>query len=563
MTAIAIILLNQQGLETAQKLKSHLGTAEIWGLEGRTTGVDKSFKNTGDHLRNLYEAGVTIIGFCAAGILIRALSPCLENKRAEPPVLAMSDDASVAVPLLGGLTGANELSVQISRALGGVAAITASGARRYAVQLEAPPQGYALANPEDAKRITSDILNGATIALDGPCPWLEDSRLPLSGSGDITLRISCFNEALPKNGLLYHPKKLLLEIEDKATTLDHVLAAFKETGFALPALAAVMTSAAGPVGTAKLIAQALGVPLRLVENYRELSIARRISLKASELTGAAVESNNNTSTLSLIETKTLPELRYLGRSTGKVSVIGLGPGAARWRTPEVTTALENADCLVGYKTYLDMVPKRFMQQRFASDNRVEIERAKEALDLAKTGKHVVVVSSGDPGIFAMAGAVLEALDRWPATWKHIDLEILPGLSAMQGAAAKSGAPLGHDFAVISLSDIRKPFDIIEKRLIAAAESDMVIAIYNPASKTRRHQVEQMKARLLEHKAPETLTLLARNIGRDGEQTEITTLGALDTNRIDMRTMLIIGSSKTRQFNGPDGQPLLYTPRSYE
>lgn len=553
MSSLAIILLNQQGLETAQRLKAELKEAVIWGLEGRTTGADKSFENTGDHLRQLYNDGTTIIGLCAAGILIRALSPCLENKRAEPPVLALSDDAAVAVPLLGGLTGANELAVKIAKALGGTAAITASGARRYAVQLEAPPPGYALANPGDAKRITSDILNGATIALDGPCPWLEDSRLPLSGSGDIILRISTFNETLPKNGLLYHPKKLLLEIEDEATSLNCVNAAFNETGFAKQSLAAVITSQNGPVGVAKSIAKKLAIPLRFVESYTELKIARRLSLATPEVKGK----------LSLIELKSIPEIKYLGRGLGKVSVIGLGPGKASWQTPETTTTLEKADCLVGYKTYLDMVPARFMQQRLASDNRVEIERAKEALDLAKAGKHVVVVSSGDPGIFAMAGAVLEALDRWPATWPHIDIEVLPGLSAMQGAAALSGAPLGHDFAVISLSDIRKPFGIIEKRLRAAANSDLVIAIYNPASKTRREQVERMKAILLEEKVPETLVLQARNIGREGEERTITTLSALDTNTIDMRTMLIIGSSKTKQFAGPDGQPLLYTPRSYE
>lgn len=553
MTNPAIILLNEKGLETAKRIQRLYPEAIIWGLEGRASSADKSFTQTGEHLRQLYGSGITIIGLCATGILIRALSPALNSKHNEPAVLAVSDDGALVVPLLGGLTGANEMALELARTLGATPAITASGARHYAIQLEAPPDNYSLANPGDAKRITSDILAGATVTLDGECSWLEDSKLPFTGNGDITLRISAFNEDLPQHGLLYHPKSLLLEIDTPHTTLEDVKTAFDETGFAPAALAAIITSEFGPVGSAKQIAANLDVPLRLVENYTTLKIARRTSLKAPAINGQ----------LSLIELKSPPDVTFLGRPVGRISVVGLGPGKESWRTPEVKQALEAADCLVGYQTYIDMVPTRFMQRRLPSDNRVELERAMEALDIAARGNHVAIVSSGDPGIFAMASAVLEAIDKNPGKWAHIDLEILPGLSAMQGAAALTGAPLGHDFAVISLSDIRKPFEIIEQRLIAAANSDMVIAIYNPASKTRRQQVERMKKTLCEIKAPETPVLIAKNIGRPGEERRITTLGALDTDLIDMRTMLIIGSSKTRVIKGPDGQPLIYTPRSYE
>lgn len=553
MTAPAIILLNQHGLETAREIKTALKGAVIWGLEGRTTGTDETFTETTAHLRELYQIGQPILGLCAAGILIRALSPLLENKRGEPPVLAIADDGAVIVPLLGGLTGANELARTLSTALGGTAAITASGARRLGLQLEAPPEGYMLANPAEAKRITSDILSGKSVRLEGDCPWLAQAALPFSETGEITLRVSAHQSALPEDGLLYHPKTLLIEIRDEAASIADITDFIERHGLAMPSLAAFIVSQSGPVGTAKQLARSLGLPLRLIGDNETLTAA---SLQPSS-------DDESASKLALYELSSPSDLTAIGRPLGKLAVIGLGPGQESWRTPEVTAALKAADCFVGYKTYLDMVPASYPQPRHASDNRVEIDRAIEALDLAKSGQHVLVISSGDPGIYAMAGAVMEALDQAPGRWPHIDFEILPGLSAMQGAAAKIGAPLGHDFAVISLSDIRKPFEIIEQRLTAAATSDMVIAIYNPASKTRREQVERMKALLLTHKSPETHVLLARNIGRDGEAIELTTLGALDTDRIDMRTMLIIGSSKTKRIAGPDGQPLLYTPRSYE
>ncbi len=554
---IAIVLLNNKGIETAKLIQEQVKAqgcvqAEviIWGLEGRVDGADKTFKETGAQLRELFENGTTIIGLCASGILIRSLAPVLNNKRKEPPVLVVSDDGALVVPLLGGLTGANELAKEISRVTTGIPVITASGARHFALQLEAPPETYVLANPDEAKRVTSDILNGTSLQLDGHASWLEDSGLPFTLNGEITIRVSVFDETPPSNGLLYHPKSVLVEVENPETNLDDIDKAFEELGLAKQAIGAIITNENGPILRAKKLASSLNVPVRIVDNYTDLKIARRA--KAPEVKN-----------LSFIELTSPPKINYIGRAIGKLTVIGLGPGKTSWLTPEVKLALEQAEVLVGYKTYVDMVPVRVGQQRLASDNRVELDRARDALDLANKGRNVVVVSSGDPGIFAMASAVLEAIDKNPVRWQNIDFQVCPGLSAMQGAASLTGAPLGHDFAVISLSDIRKPFEIIEKRLIAAAQSDMVIAIYNPASKTRREQVARMKELLLEHKASETNVLIAKNIGRDGEQTHFTTLKELNTDMIDMRTMLIIGSTKTKVIKGPNQTQLLYTPRDYE
>jgi precorrin-2 C20-methyltransferase / precorrin-3B C17-methyltransferase len=243
---------------------------------------------------------------------------------------------------------------------------------------------------------------------------------------------------------------------------------------------------------------------------------------------------------------------------GRVSVVGLGPAGPEWLTPEARAELADAEELVGYQTYMDRVPVRHGQRRHASDNRVEAERARQALDLAAAGARVAVVSSGDPGIFAMATAVLEAVDEANGAFAGVDVRVVPGLSAMQAAAARVGAPLGHDFAVISLSDQLKPWDAIERRLDAAGAADLALALYNPASKTRREQLDRAREVLLRHRAPETPVVVARAVGGTDEAVTVTTLGELDTGVVDMRTLLIVGSSTTRVTAG--GR--VYTPRRY-
>ncbi|MCW3015168.1 MAG: precorrin-2 C(20)-methyltransferase [Solirubrobacterales bacterium] len=251
-------------------------------------------------------------------------------------------------------------------------------------------------------------------------------------------------------------------------------------------------------------------------------------------------------------------------ATGSVTVVGLGPAGAQWLTPEAHAELAAADVLVGYKTYVDRVPPRHGQQRLATDNRVEAERARHALRLAAAGSHVAVVSSGDPGIFAMAAAVLEVVDGETGPLADVPVRVVPGVSAMQAAAARVGAPLGHDFAVVSLSDILKPWRVIERRLEAAAAADFALALYNPASKTRRDQLERAIEVLRRHRAPSTPVVVARAVGSDAEAVMVTTLGELECGVVDMRTLLIVGSSTTRTISadGRGGPDLVYTPRSY-
>ena len=246
---------------------------------------------------------------------------------------------------------------------------------------------------------------------------------------------------------------------------------------------------------------------------------------------------------------------------GRVSVVGLGPAGPEWLTPEAQAELAAADVLVGYQTYIDRVPVRAGQERHASDNRVEGERARHALQLAADGAHVAVVSSGDPGIFAMASAVLEEIDA-AATPLSVEVRVVPGLSAMQAAASRVGAPLGHDFCVISLSDILKPWPVIERRLEAAGAADMALALYNPASRTRRDQLERAVEVLRGHRDPSTPVVVARAVGSADESVTVTTLGDLDVTVVDMRTLLIVGSSTTRVLDANGRGPLVYTPRRY-
>jgi precorrin-2 C20-methyltransferase/precorrin-3B C17-methyltransferase len=247
---------------------------------------------------------------------------------------------------------------------------------------------------------------------------------------------------------------------------------------------------------------------------------------------------------------------------GRVSVVGLGPAGPDWLTPDAQAELAAADELVGYHTYLARVPERRGQRRHASDNRVETDRARHALELAAAGARVAVVSSGDPGIFAMASAVLEVLDEGDLELAGVEVRVVPGLSAMQAAAARVGAPLGHDFCVISLSDQLKPWAVVERRLDAAGAADLVLALYNPASRARREQLERAVAVIERHRRPSTPVVVARAVGGEDESVLVTTLGELALDTVDMRTLLIVGSSTTRVIARDGAMSRVYTPRHY-
>jgi precorrin-3B C17-methyltransferase len=247
--------------------------------------------------------------------------------------------------------------------------------------------------------------------------------------------------------------------------------------------------------------------------------------------------------------------------SGRLTIAGLGPGPDCWVTDAARLAVSQAEVILGYSAYTDRIAPSPGQHVEASDNREELSRAQRALALASDGKTVVVVSGGDPGVFAMAAAVFEAIETGPAAWRALDVCVEPGVTAMLAASARIGAPLGHDFCAISLSDNLKPWHVIEMRLLLAAKADFVIALYNPASKSRPEQIGKAFTLLKTCRTPETIVMLARATGRPDEHITLTTLEQADPATVDMRTMVIIGSSATRAVARTNGQSWVYTPRS--
>jgi precorrin-3B C17-methyltransferase len=249
--------------------------------------------------------------------------------------------------------------------------------------------------------------------------------------------------------------------------------------------------------------------------------------------------------------------------TGRLAIVGLGPGAAELITPLAAETLASATDLIGYAPYLARVPERAGQRRYGSDNREELVRARQALGLAVSGKFVAVVSSGDPGVFAMASAVFEAMETGNSSWKDIEVTVVPGVSAMLVAAARVGAPLGHDFCVISLSDNLKPWHLVLRRLEAAAAGDFVIVLYNPSSNARPWQLGDALRLIARHRASATPVIFAHAVSQKDERIDITTLRDADPVNADMRTLIIIGSSATRLVGCGKDRRIVYTPRHAE
>ncbi|AUS99961.1 precorrin-3B C(17)-methyltransferase [Nostoc sp. CENA543] len=558
--APAIIVLSQNSVALARKLTSILPGAIIHGLTGRTSGVDVSFTNFGETLRELFAQGTPLIGICAAGILIRTLAPLISDKRQEPPVLAVAEDGSAVVPLLGGLNGVNDLARRVAEVLNTQAAITTTGDIRFRTALLSPPPGYHLANPEDAKKFISDLLAGAQVQLEGTAPWLSNSQLPINPEGNLTIRVTenCVDSTV--DCLVYHPKTVAIAIDHTDVTLETIQELLTNANIAPASIAGIfapITIASHPI--IHTLVNTYGVSARFFPSHQ---LAENIALAATGTDGKLIAQLSHIA-IAISPQPLDPET--IGQSQGRLAIIGTGPGSSQWMSPEVKEILKSATDLVGYKTYLDLVGALAVgKQRHESDNREEIARATMALDLAASGRYVVVVSSGDPGIYAMAAAVFEVLDlHHKPEWDNIDIHVAPGISAMQAAAATIGAPLGHDFCAISLSDILKPWSVITQRITAAAQADFVMAFYNPVSKERTWQLAAARDILLQYRKPHTPVVLGRNLGRPGQSVKVITLDQLAPEVADMRTVIIVGSSQTRMINRLNGDVYVYTPRRYQ
>ena len=553
--APAIVILGPGSLLTAQRIQQRYPQALIHGLQGRVEGADCYYSAFGDTLRALYQQATPIIALCAAGIVIRSLAPLLSEKGSEPPVLAVAEDGSAVVPLLGGLGGVNVMAREIGAALGVAAAITTSGELRFGTCLLNPPQGYALADVEQGKRFVSDLLAGESVRVEGHAPWLQQAQLPASEVARRTIHVGHLARPASRDELLIHPRSVVVGVAGGA--LHTIRAALQQAGIAEPAVACVLAGEHAMADTTlHEAAQALGVALRFAAQPGDVA-----SMLAAALPGAQLIGQGDV----VIAVAPAPvEVERLGRRRGRLAVIGLGPGAAELMVPAVKAELARAQDVLGYETYVRMAgPFRSDQVLHCTDNREEMQRARHAFELAAQGRSVVVVSSGDPGVFAMAAAVLEALHAsTDPAWHRVDLEILPGVSASLATAAQAGAPLGHDFCVMSLSDNLKPWSIIEKRLDLASQADLALAFYNPISRSRPWQLGRALEIVALHRTPDTPVVLGRDIGRPGQTLRVTTLGQLTPEQVDMRTMVLIGSTTTVTFPRAGGGEWVYTPRWY-
>ena len=566
-TPPAIVILGAGALDTARRIQARYPGARVHGLASRVD-ADVPFDELGAHLRELYARGLPIVALCAAGIVIRCLAPALADKGVEPPVLAVAEDGSAVVPLLGGLTGVNVIAREIAECVGVAPAITTSGELRFGACVLNPPEGYALADLAQGKRFVSDLPAGAPPRVDGAAPWLDDVALPRDAAAAHAIRVTPDAWRGARDELVIHPRSVVVGVAADAVHADEALAARIEAmldaqGLARLALAAIVAPSSA-IGEPALeeAASTLDVPLRFVDGDRDAPAdASTLLGRALRVTHTLREESNG---LACAVASQPVDPATLGRARGRLTLLGSGPGGAAWLTPAARAALAEATDILGYTTYENMAgPFRADQCVHGTDTREEMQRARHAFELAAEGRRVAVVSSGDPGVFAMAAAVLEALDeaRDPQ-WAAVDLRVEPGISASLATAAQAGAPLGHDFCAISLSDNLKPWGVIETRLQHAAQADLVMAFYNPISRARPWQLDRALDIVRAHRAADTVVVLGRDIGRPGATLSTTTLGALRGEQVDMRTMVIVGSSTTRRFSIGNAREWVYTPRWY-
>lgn len=594
--APVILVLGPGGLVVAGKLRRRWRGAEVHGLARRVAAgaVDRRVDDVAGHIRSLFRKGIPLVALCATGIVVRALAPLLDDKTREPPVVAMSEDGAVAVPVLGGHHGANDLAREAAAATGGVAAVTTAGDRRFALALDAPPPGWRLGNAGAVKPVMAALLAKKPVALaidDALDPeladWLHRGGAPFGSQGHWRVAVTA-RDAQGRRCLALHPPVLALGVGCERDTAPRELEALvrrtlADAGLSPHAVALVCSiDLKADEAAVHALAAWLGVPARFFPAAR-LERERRRLASPSDIVfretgchgvaeGAALAAVGRRGTLVVAKRKSRRatcavalspaalDAQRIGRPRGRLYVVGIGPGSAATRTPAANRALAESGHIVGYRLYLELLGDAVAGKRLHRGTLgAEEDRVRQALDLAGAGETVALVSSGDAGIYALATLVFELVEReGRADWHRVAIEVVPGVSALQTAAARAGAPLGHDFCAVSLSDLLTPWATIERRLRAAARGDFVVALFNPASERRRHQLARAREILLRERPANTPVVVARALDREGERVSVTTLRDFDPGSVDMLTLVLIGSSNTRL--GAGGR--VYTPRGY-
>ncbi len=585
----AVVVLNATGLEAGRALAATLPGAHL-----KVSG--KHFDNVTTALQGLFKDGTPIVAVMASGIVIRALAGLLADKTNEPAVVSVSADGAHAVPLLGGHGGgANRLARACASALGGVAAVTTASDNTLGFALDDPPAGWRVANADAAKAVTAKLLAPERVGLaveSGDASWLKKANTTFDESMvPPTVRVT--HHVADVATLTLHPPTLALGVGcERGTDPSELRQLATETlasaGLAEQAVACVVSLDVKADEAAVLaLADDLGVAARFF-NATELEaetprlanpsdtvfaevgchgVAEGAALAGVGAGGSLIvekqKSARATCAVALAPKNTGINPETVGKGAGKLYIVGTGPGSHVWRTAELSAVLSQVTDVVGYSLYLDLVEDLIHgKTRHTSQLSEEEARVRMALELAAEGKSVALVSSGDPGIYAMAALAFELLDREDRTeWNRVGVQVCPGISAFQAASARMGAPMGHDFCLISLSDLLTPWEVIEQRLKAAAVGGFQVAFYNPVSKRRQKQIVRARDILLEHRDPNTPVALAKNLGRDGEAIEVIALQDLGPERVDMLTLVIVGGPDTRTMRRGVNQ-WVYTPRGY-
>ena len=598
----ALIVFGPSGLALANRLKKILPGSTIHGFKSRVIGGDITFSETIPHLTKLFSSGLPIIGICASGILIRALASLISNKLNEPPVISVAEDGSSIVPLLGGHRGANRLVEHISGLLGGNACITTAGDIGLGIALDDPPKGWKSVNLKAAKAITQSLLAKEPVSLvveAGDASWINQSNAKFlsdnkTNSDFMPAKILITEKKIINPGalLVFHPPVLAIGVgcERDTKPLELIELAEKTLGDAglTPHAVAVVVSIdlKSDEDAVHELASHFKVPARffsadeLESEFQRLANPSEVVFaevgchgvsEGSALAAVGIEGEllvekkkSSRATCAIAKSHASIDPMAIGCAQGILSIVGIGPGAASWRTPQVTEILTLADDVVGYGLYLDLVEDLIgSKPRHSSELGREEDRVRLALNLATKGRRVALVCSGDAGIYALATLVYELLDCNKNTdWNRVDVSVAPGISALQAAAARIGAPLGHDFCSISLSDLLTPQEDIERRLKAAADGDFVVALYNPVSKRRKKLLRRAREILLDSRPPKTPVILARNLGRADELVQVVYLIDLEVDMVDMLTLVMVGSSHSKIFETSAGIRV-YTPRGYE
>ncbi len=596
-TGAAIVVLGPGGAALGRLVRDVLPGAWLYGPRAQVGDWDEAYDRVVPLFAELFAAGRPIVGLCASGILIRALAPLIDDKRMEPPVVALAEDGSVAVPLLGGHRGANALARALAEALAEevncVAAITTAGDLRLGFALDEAPPGWHIANPERIKPIAAALLAGEPVALideSGAADWLRAGSVDWTPAASRQVIVT--DRACPADSeaLVFHPPVLALGIGcERFCPAEEIAALARDSlaqaGLAAGAVAAIVSVAlkADEPGIHAL-AQSLGVPARFFPASRLLAETPRLTVRSEAAFGATgcwgvaegaalaasgpegrlvgPRRQSRRATCAVACAPAPIDATAIGRRRGRLAVIGIGPGDPAWRTPEASALLDSAEDIVGYRLYLDLLGRAIAGKcRHDSEIGAEAERARLALDLAAAGRSVALVSSGDPGIYGLAALVFELIDRERRRdWSAVEIVVAPGVSAMQAAASRVGAPLGHDFCAISLSDLLTPWGSIRARIEAAACADFVIALYNPRSARRRDRLAEAARLVLAHRPPDTPCVIARNLGRAGERQQVLRLDELARADADMLSLVLVGNRRTRLIAGE--KPRLYTPRGY-